>query len=190
MPPTFHFRCKFLLNLYIVAVILFFEAPVGYRATKISKSFLICCSVIPLVFMMVSMSSSLRTGLPLLDPMSHTSALQCPLSSPDKPQLLMCVLSYHPKPCHTTLEQNLNHSKMHLKNFWYGGVKSWCYYSNRYLVKTFIHTAKFATKNTINTTAAPVMRMPSIWEPQSQQRYSTRNSTRQKKSFSCKVKKG
>ena len=43
-----------------------------------------------------------------------------------------------------------------LKKFWCrGGRKSWCYYSNRYLVKTFIHTAKFATKITVNTTAAP-----------------------------------
>ena len=46
------------------------KTPVGYCVTKMSKSLLTCCSLMPLVFMIASTSSSRSTGLPLLEPIT------------------------------------------------------------------------------------------------------------------------
>ena len=44
------------------------EIPVGYCLTKISKSCLTWSSDIPLVFIIADTSASLKTGLPLFEP--------------------------------------------------------------------------------------------------------------------------
>ena len=56
------------------------------------------------------------------------------------------------------------------------------------MVKTFIHTAKFATKNTISTIAAPVMRMPSIQNKHRHVSISAAKSRRGKSQENKKVK--